>query len=216
MITLYFILCFLSGSFILAGWYIITRGEWVCSVDGKLSSNGKIFKFWSKFWEGYTVQKGSMLIYEGAAFYKMISLMENVFGMNVIDERRKYTINEESDGRAYLVHIPNEQSLAHFSINWWRVKSINPDVRYEVSEPMDNGYFVFFYEHKKKYHFPHWIRKPLSSCIYCYGSFYGSLVWWVFHWANLMLTTDQAFLLWVPYCISLTVGAAIVWKTTTK
>lgn len=217
MVTLYFLLCLIAGSFVLAGWHIVTRGEWQSSIDGKMIYRGKLLKFWSKFWEGYTVDKGARVIYDGLHFYKVVQNLENVMGMSLIDDRRKYSICE--DGMSVYLH--GAQSIAHFKINWWRMKAVMPDLCESASEE-GNEYKmnqfevikVYFYEHKKRYRFPEWVRKPISSCIYCYGSIYGSIVWWTLHFANQMISLDQAIILWFLYCISLTVGAALVWKAT--
>jgi hypothetical protein len=43
-----------------------------------------------------------------------------------------------------------------------------------------DGIYYFLYIETTIYRFPEWVRKPISACIRCYASVYGSFIWWVF------------------------------------
>lgn len=77
----------------------------------------------------------------------------------------------------------------------------------EVRGKIFKFWSVFFEQTRQgKYRFPHWVHAPLSSCVYCYASIYGSIIFWVgglvfCRLANVNLAFSwYLVLLWIAYC----------------
>lgn len=206
-IVIYFLLVLLCGAFINAGWFTVTRGQWYTLPDGTRKYKGKLFCIWSKFWEQYKQDWSNPTIYVNGEKLNMIySELERVFGSSV-----EFFPHENG------IWIKTFQSSGYFEKNWWRMSLVRPELYMIMDKPAPNvemGHKVTFYEIPKIYKFPEWIRHPLSSCIYCFGSIYGSFTWWVFAsvYGLEHFTMSQLVVLWIPYCLSLSIAAAWIWK----
>jgi hypothetical protein len=82
---------------------------------------------------------------------------------------------------------------------------------YVVTRPgkiFQKWHYLITHQDEHGYLFPKWIHSPLSECIYCYASIYGSLIYWLtleftkcnlFEWANVPWLAK--LFCWVLYCI---------------
>ena len=112
------------------------------------------------------------------------------------------------------LYLPNAQSQSYFVNNWWRFSNNNPDIYWQIDRINENGsFYISIYKLNRKYKFPEWIRKPISSCIYCHGSIYGTAIWVLLSFiAGQEYSFSQLAWLWVPYCLTLSIIAPRIWK----
>lgn len=57
-----------------------------------------------------------------------------------------------------------------------------------------------------KYRFPEWVQKPLSSCVLCYASIYGSIIFWSTYLYEPLFFPEKTFqliLVWITFTFSL-------------
>jgi len=208
----------ITGAMFNVGWYVITRGEWQILPDGTKVYKGKIFKGWSKFWEQETETFSNKIYYHGGELRKLVIQIEAQMGMSTqaTSPDRKYSLVEGENS----IWLPNTGTIAYFNDRWW-VFGHNNDVSMVIKKH-GLGAYVNFFKLKKTYRFPEWVRMPVSSCIFCYSSIYGSLFWWLnaiisnrLGWlANVDLNVFLVY--WVPYCISLSFLSPFLWQKLKK
>lgn len=215
---IFYLLVLLVGGIVIAGWYGITRGSWERTPDDKLKFKGKIFKGWLKFFDYHRTIYGmnNATYYSGRALRELMLKMEISMGISTFTTmpEKKYSFSEED--KCIFLGTPN--LVAYFNERFFAFGYQN-DVSMRI-EKNNNGESarVYFLKHKKQYRFPEWIRKPLATCIYCFGSLYGSIVWWVIANISIHLPYFRHYPLWVfwafwvPYCISLSIIAPWIWK----
>jgi len=219
-ILYYFLLSSLIGSCVIAGWHSITRGKYEKMPDGSEKYTGMIFKGWSKFWEGYYISfsrngPDSASIYMHQGLQNLYSAIESALGMvNSYISDKGMSIDVTCKEHPNDIYFPNAQSFDYFKKNYWRFSINNPDVYYTIIRENDNGsVYVGFKKLNRIYRFHELIRKPISSCIYCYGSIYGTAIWILLYLvAGKEYTIEQMILLWVPYCLTVSITAPKIWK----
>jgi hypothetical protein len=189
MITFLCIYCLmiLLATGLCCGWFVITRGQEYITPDGKAKKYGMLFKGWSFFWEGYQLQK----IY----YSKEEALVKFDFLLKTRpDIAAKITYNK-------LGVLWPDQPLSEKEI-----LGMEDVLACKVDKRMD-GLHLFVEE--PLYTFPEWIRKPMSECVICFSSVYGSAFYWfvvlqtntLFSWANKENLAKFGF--WVIFCLIL-------------
>lgn len=90
--------------------------------------------------------------------------------------------------------VTRSQRIFGFWSKFWQHFEMKPKAGYKFNELFP------------VYRFPEWIRHPLSECIICYSSIYGSIIFWttwIFQRWYFPAETLPLILVWVAYCISL-------------
>ena len=125
-----------------------------------------IFRGWYLFWykktskewvyTKYDMEHATLFIRNALAYTKFIGFMDNAARM------------ENGD---WLLSVSEAEKDHNVVI----------DVK-ECDNPDWEGYHdVAIYKKEPDYVFPEWIRKMMAGCIYCFASFYGTLIFTVFH-----------------------------------
>lgn len=213
-LLIYFLLSALIGSCVIAGWHTVTRGKYEQMPDGRMEYTGMIFKGWSKYWEGYVSLLTSPTVYSSTPLQILCAGIQSALAMTDNLQSEK-SISVDLTANNSELFLANAQSVAYFKQNWWRFSMNNPQIYYRINKSVggNGGCYVSFAKLNKAYTFPEWIRKPISSCIYCYGSVYGTIMWVLLAYtAGQDFTTTQLFALWVPYCLTCSIIAPRIWK----
>lgn len=212
-LLIYFLLSALIGSCVIAGWHTVTRGKYEQMPDGRMKYTGMIFKGWSKYWEHYVMDYANPEKYSHKQLEILYSALCSSMGMTD-NLQATNCLSKDMVNEPRRLYLPNAQSHSYFVNNLWRFSNNNPDVYWKIDKINDNGsLYISFTKLNRKYKFPEWIRKPISSCIYCYGSVYGTIMWVILAYtAGKDFTTTQLLALWVPYCLTCSIIAPRIWK----
>ncbi len=61
-------------------------------------------------------------------------------------------------------------------------------------------------EHAAVFKYPEWLRKPISSCVICYASIYGSIIFWITYICvpyYFPIAITKVILIWIMFTLSL-------------
>lgn len=193
---LYFLLIII-GSFFINGWYTITRGYYELQPNGSLKKKGNIFMDWSFFWE----RKGTCVEdYEEKQVAQKMELLKSM--RPDVAQRIKV-----SGGYLYISSIDDSEVIKQV---------VNCNLRW-IGQT-DGGFKYALFAELPQYRFPWWVRYPLSECVICMSSVYGSLFWWVFVWlqVNAFNWTEREKIsysvFWVIFIITLSAVNKFVHK----
>lgn len=187
----FYLLFLLLSALIIIGFYIITRGERSIQPDGTIRFKGKIFKQWSLYWERTTGSK--RIYYSGDALKEKLRWLKE-YNANF---RGKLEIAKN----LYSVTILEDLSPVD-------ILYIEDVLRCQVERATSPN--LYLYVEEPQYHFPEWLRYPLSQCPPCMASIGGTLLYWpvvllagnIFDWT----TGPHAlpyFYFWVLFCFAL-------------
>lgn len=153
----YLILIFVSG-FFCNGWYIITRGAMYDMPDGTKKYEGMIFGRWQIFWE--------KILNTYKVFYNEENTFKKFIELQIQDKNiaSKFICEGKTD---YLFLTDKDISDKEF-LRMQHLLSCKIDV---------SGNMFSLYIEQYTYRFPIWMQKIFSSCITCYSSVYGSLIY---------------------------------------
>lgn len=189
MMTLFatFLILLIIGPLFITGWYVITRGNYAIEPDGSFVAHGKLLKHWSLFWED--IEKYKPVYYYG---HQLELKLEAIVRM-LPKYKSRFTMNEGNN--SLLCPAP-----------------LSEDEEHEIQKAILCSLFVkdndiFVYTDRPVYRFPEWVRMPVSSCLPCMSSVYGSLFWWVSYFVSVFLfkfdvSTVGWVILWPFYVIS--------------
>jgi len=188
--VLYYLLTVFSGSLVMLGWYIITRGRVEYTPSGEPYKAGKIFKGWHFFWTKKKKIREYDII-EGKPLVDSFLILKNKYDFLRLGNTNKYIFFDEK----YYDILKSDKELIKKMVG-------ADDVVFG-----DNGRFLSLLKDKNKYVFPEWIRDPISECVTCYASFYGTLLYIVFYYGNSQLfdwckIPFANVIFWVIYCMS--------------
>lgn len=199
---IFFILITLVTSFAIVSFYEITRSYIVIQPDGKETIGGYLLKHWSWYWEYVTETK-------------------RIYYCN---ELLKHKLSEL---KRLLPEIGNKFNISDFN-EYWLIKQGEMISADEISKikailmcELDyNGTVKWMpFLREDIYLFPSWIRKPLSSCVRCMSSFFGSIIWLSvnylykpFWWTNHNIFAFIFF--WIIFCITLAKSNEFIYKKT--
>lgn len=162
------ILILIGGSFSV-GWNGITRGWVEYLPDGTKFNAGQILGGWERFWE---YKKGVKRIY-----YNHENLCKKLFELNYLDKKigSKLIVSpDRSDSLETKEYILDEEILKIEKLLGCKL------FFYNGRKGSEDRNYVTMYIEMPVYRFTEWVRKPISSCIRCYASVYGSFIWWAF------------------------------------
>ncbi len=169
------------------GWFVVTRGQEYISPEGKVKRYGMLFKGWSLFWEQYQLEK----VY----YSKEETLIKYGFLQKTRpDIAAKLTYN------SFGVLWPDKPISDVEIFGMSDILACKVDVR-------KDGLHLFVED--PLYTFPEWIRKPLSECVICFSSVYGSAFYWfvvlqantLFSWSSKEILAKFGF--WGIFCLIL-------------
>ncbi len=185
------ILYLLFSSFVICGFYKITRHRLVIMPDGKIKSEGDILKWWSEFWEQTKGIKSYQ--YQG----------------DQLEEKFKVLKAANSKLATKLQIAPEKMSLVITGELLKEEKSFIEE--YLQVRAFVNADALFLFLDEPKYVFPKSLRYILSTCHVCMASpvSYGGLCWLAFcilspksfDWSQ--HSALLPWLLWIPFCIAL-------------
>lgn len=152
----------LTGLF-LNGWHRVTRHFIVVQPDNTERVEGLLLKWWSYWIERV---KGTKRIYYignalGEKYNELKRLLPAIGGQLSIDKNGEFLLVKEG------AEISKEE-----------VDKIERVLKIKVLSTKD-AVFSFYIE-EDIYYLPSWIRDPLSSCVICMSSVYGSVSYWSF------------------------------------
>jgi hypothetical protein len=184
-----FFLLLVLGSFVIVGFYIITRGERIKRPDGTYFLKGKILKSWSLFWEKTTGIR--RMYYQGEELTKKHQWLKDcnaalAMRLNIIPNQSCFQLTGALAAEDYSYLRDVFQCQVEMNETW-----------------------LFLYEDEPEYYFPEWVRFPLSQCPPCMASVYGSVLYWTlfviiplqFNWT--LYPGIAAGFFWIIFCISL-------------
>lgn len=197
-----FCLLSLVGSAAIYGWWIVTRGSWEITPDGKWKKTGMIFKYWSLFWEQY--RKTKDVYFAGEELIKKYNLLKKV-----------------------RPDLAQKLSLLHGSSDKWLNIMVNEPLSDKDMESISDVLLckidinssrrvLGWYVEQPVYDWPEWIQKPLSSCPACMSSVYGTPIWALFLklqkdaflWTNYPITAKICF--WLIFLLTLATANSYV------
>lgn len=186
----YLILIFITSLFI-NGWFLITRGTLIPLPNGGYRKSGEVLGFWERFWERQ--------IENEKIYYNQKAFSAKLVELEYLDKKlsEKFNFNNLYK-RDYLFFIDKENPSAEEVTKCERLCSF----KFLIVYHQGHGYEYHPYSEYKAYKFPEWIRKPISGCVICMASVYGSIIYWC--WVYLQ---KDAFL-WVS---NKTVGYLNFW-----
>lgn len=203
-VILYFANLFI-GAIAITGWYAITRGHWETCPDGKKKFVGKIFKGWLKFWEK---EKGKNTVYyQGEELKRLMMQLEPILGLSTDkSHKNQYYF---ADTRIYLTPTSREIIQQRGFI-----AELQREIKFKIFEldltQVGSGFVAYAIISKdfEDYVFPEWVRSPMSSCIYCHSSVYGSIMWLLLgtmgkNFLHVSIPDFVYFIFWPIYCFSL-------------
>lgn len=164
-----FLFMLLIASLIVNGWYVATRGWETPLPDGTVRKDGRILKWWYFLWN----KKKGYDKFIKFDYAHMQAFMKNAVGIN-----QNFFIQEGKEG-SYETNDPKlfmnrkELEIKHGVMIDVEEKSV-------VTET-GNKYYFNIYKREPDYVYPEWVRDMLVDCIYCFASFYGSIIFWTFH-----------------------------------
>ena len=165
-----FCLLSLVGSAAIYGWFLVTRGSWEITPDGKWKKTGMIFKYWSLFFEQY--RKTKKIYYSGNEFNKKYALVSKI---------RPDLIPGKYVGD--ILEGPNsgwlKPPLGKCIVEEKDLNAIKDLLLVEIEWDGEKNRFRF-YKDEPVYDWPEWIQKPLSSGPTCLAGPYGTILWLLF------------------------------------
>lgn len=193
LFLLYFSVVLFLGGVMITGWYAITRGEWEYNADSTPYWSGKLFSPWLRFW---TQEKGKERVYyRGQELENMVMKITNLLGIKDyrFDEHKTHLIVNDAVDDLFF-------RKKHYLFHHLKVTVSKKEIR-------SNEHLIFLFSEDPIYKFPHFLRAPLATCIYCHGSIYGSIIWWLSavifkNFFSLPFRWEVLAAFWVPFIIS--------------
>ena len=185
------LLMVVSGSLVMCGWYSITRGKIAFTADGTPYRQGKLLMGWHFFWT--RVVKREKVQVQGNSLLLALPVIREMFG----------GILYPNSHNTCFQAVGNSELYENLHTRDWELEQKHD---YIVEHVADDIFRVFRYENQ--YLWPEWIRKPMSDCVHCYPSVYGSVFYFVsvmlndglFQWSS---APGGAFIFyWFVFCIS--------------
>lgn len=177
-----FVVLIFIGSLFCIGWNGITRGWVEYLPDGTKFNAGQILGGWERFWE---YNKGIKRFY-----YDYDGLKKKLFELKYLDNK----IGEKLYMGLYGISInPNIFMDDTEVVKMEHLLGCKVDCQGVFKDKQGFGFGCMnLYIERPIYRFPEWIRKPISACVRCYASVYGSFIWWsfvfiqkdAFNWCN--------------------------------
>lgn len=172
-----FILLTIVSSFFIISFYELTRHYVVIQPDGEEKKEGYILKWWSVWFE--KVKRVNLLYYKGDSLKYKLSELNRAFPEignkilpQIFPDETSLTIKGEITDK--------EQSMI--------LAALLCKIKINIHEGKS---FLFLYIEEPVYYVPDLLRKPLSSCVVCMASVFGSIIWVsvnhlydVFEWTN--------------------------------
>lgn len=155
-----FCLLSLVGSGAIYGWFLVTRGSWEITPDGKWKKTGMLFKYWSLFWEQY--RKTERVYWKGKYLDDKIDLLESV---------------NPALGKKIFLAKNGDYAYTDAALSPAEIQKVQDTLLVKVEQLKEN---LSFYTDEPKYDWPEWIQKPLSSCPTCLAGPYGTILWLLF------------------------------------
>lgn len=151
-----FIISAIISSFFIVQFHILTRHYIVVNPDNTESVDGYILKWWSCFWE-HTVGEKTVW-YQGDSLVKKFELLQQLQPKISC----KLQIGEHNDLKILEKLELNEITKIESVLN---------------CKVLANTMFVYLFISEDIYFFPKFIRKPISECVVCMASIFGSTIW---------------------------------------
>lgn len=199
-----FILLLVISSVIICGWYSITRGEVDFKSDGTSYRKGKIFKAWHFFWtQGLEIR----IRVQGMMLAEAVVKINDRYNLKLIPNLQLDAANIEQDDEAIKNVIDKTWEIYKITGLYMHDKAIG-----------DTVYFEFFKD-ECNYIFPEWMRSPMSECVNCMASVYGTIIWAavqilsnaeMFSWCQ--WPVFAALFFWVLFCMALSALNGIIIK----
>lgn len=204
-ISLFFLL--VASAIFINGLYVVTRGWETKMPDGTVRKEGRLLKGWYFFWNKKTSRKDRYIEFD----YKNSVL----FIRNQVDKNANIDDYQPDLDRMYTTDTPillakkEELETSHgIAIDVYPIKIAAG--AHEITR-----YHFKIFKKESEYVYPEWVRDMMCNCIYCFASFYGSIIFWTMHilalgsdfytymygWAN--NTLGVIFLTWLVYLASL-------------
>jgi hypothetical protein len=189
-----FLILTVISSCAIVGWYLITRGSWEITPDGKWKKEGMIFKYWSLFFEQY--RKTKTVYYFGDGLQEKFEFLKKVHP-KIVTGRLQY------DQSRIWAHSGNVITSAELEL-------IRDALQCTVAVGLKDE--LILSKQEPVYDFPEWVQKPLSSCPVCMSGPYGTAIWLVFlrlqhgafGWSDYPITGKIAF--GMIFLLTLSVG----------
>lgn len=161
-----FILLILIGSLFCVGWNGATRGWVEYLPDGTKFNAGQILGGWERFWE---YKKGVREI-----AYSHENLKIKLFELNYLDKKLGYKliVSPSCIGVLEVKEVLSSEEILKIE------KLLGCKILLFSDHKGD--FYIKMYIEQSIYRFPEWVRKPISACVRCYASVYGSFIWWSF------------------------------------
>lgn len=188
------------SSFFIVSFFHLTRNWIIINPDNSEKIEGDLLKYWSFIIE--KKKKIKRIYYSGDA---LLNKMNMLIKMN------------------YSIASKFSLSPEKFSIILNESLSDKEKEEIEIllscrSEWNDKN--MFLYIEDVIYFLPKWIRFPLSQCVVCMSSVYGSIIWWttilmnknMFNWSNNLKLSY--FVFWVIFVVILSQINRIVYRKT--
>lgn len=148
------------------GWYQITRGYYYVLPDGSTKPEGEIFGFWERFWEkqtGISKHEFSPEAHESKLFE--LRYLDKKLGDKFVFQYVQWALIKE-------VAFSEEEQI--------KVEKLLSCKMMPQYHPAPNCISYRLYYETPKYRFPSWIRKPISGCVICMASVYGTIIYYSF------------------------------------
>lgn len=173
-ILLFVTVLFVSSIFI-NGWFEITRGRWEIRPDGKKEWVGKIFNFWHKFFQQHKEKK---------AFYKDDEFLKA--WVKVALPLKPEQIIELLDNNAHV-------KAGAKDLNKLKAVALEKGYGLQWKEYSTDKteYLLNLYKMEQVYKFSDYIKDPLGTCITCFSSVYGVIMW--LFWYNVGVQVNLVY-----------------------
>lgn len=152
------------SSVIINGFYKATRGFWKTKADGRVVKAGYILKGWYFFWYQETGKK--KIYYNNASLIRLVKQFQQVTGITQMEFDR-----------------PNAPTC-FFTLPEFSSFKLTLETNYNVciqQDYVDGKLKCWIFEEEPVYKYPCWLREVLAGCITCFSSFYGTLLFSIFH-----------------------------------
>jgi hypothetical protein len=160
-----FLMLTILSSCAIVGFYIVSRGSWEITPDGKEKRTGMLFKHWSIFFEQYRNTKAVYYEYEGLRQkFEFLKKVHPKIASKLSFDNILLAVSKENpltDGEVKLI----EDALL---------------CRTNRSTPHADFDQLFLLTDEPIFDWPEWIRKPFSSCPTCMAGPYGTGIWLAF------------------------------------
>jgi hypothetical protein len=194
-----FLLFILASSFVIVGWFVVSRGEKKERVDGKIEKEGSLFKGWEIFWYKKKELPKKTLYTGNHLFQKMKEVRSAAIqlGWNGhIDPQHDYLITT-NDIKVKLKYI-----------------EYLTEAKIRIEQEDEVLVRLFVYKVEPDYVFPEVIRMPIAGCVTCHASIYGSVIFWsvYFLWDKFQYDAPQLISVWIAYIFSVAVLNTFIYK----